>query len=215
MSLPSHLLNRDRRLFFLNQNNSPSASLQADPPSTSGNPHTSTMKNAKSPQSSSPPPTSIVTHSTSIKIELFSYPYPTILITTNSAHTVTLFLQPHHSPRLDGNIALSFALVNGRSILNEFDRLKSPAASLNSEIISIIESFLADDTLNCVTSLAGYQSFSGTRNDRREGNCLVHVRHCPSISVVTSRTDPRTDMAHYQGVDLCYPDYLYPLPFSS
>lgn len=82
----------------------------------------------------------------------------------DSPRTVSLSLQLHHSSRLDGNVALYFALINYRSSLNKFGNLKSFAAPSNLDIISITESWPSEDTPNNATPLAGCQSFGGTRN---------------------------------------------------
>lgn len=67
-------------------------------------------------------------------------------------------------------------------------KLKSISVSFSLDITFVTESWLTEGTPNSVIPLAGWQSFRGTRYDRREGGCPVYVRQGISVSIPTHHT---------------------------
>lgn len=143
---------------------------------TSSYSHTSIARNAVSCRSSSNPPSSVLFHSLWTKIELKPRASSIILVMIDSSCTVSTSLEPNPLLRIDAHIAFSFALINCRYILNNFGHLRRFDGSSNIDIPFVTESWLNEDTLNRVTSLASYQSFRGTGNDCRGAGCFFYVR---------------------------------------
>lgn len=67
-------------------------------------------------------------------------------------------------------------LINCRSIRNKRALVKRFSASANLGFITITESRLSSDQPNSVTTVDGYESLKGSKNDRQGDDYLVYLR---------------------------------------